>query len=255
MAGKRNLVSVIMPIFNAEKYVEDAINSVRHQTYLDWELLIVNDCSTDRSGIIAQKIASVDSRIIYLVNEINLGSGFSRNLAIEKAKGTFIAFLDSDDIWHPEKLKIQINFMIKNKIAFSHTSYGYINENDNKIKETFHVSKKLVNYYHLLKRTEISCLTAVYNCKMIGKFYMSNHRRKQDYALWLKILKSGYESYPIDIELAYYRQSKVSATSNKWLLIHKHILFLMETQQMNFFTALYYTFFWSLNGFYRYYLK
>lgn len=248
-------VSIITPVYNGEKFIFKTFESLLNQIYTNWEWIIVDDNSIDNSWLIINELRLIDVRIKIFKNEINMGAGFSRNIAIEKASGSFIAFLDCDDIWHPKKLKLQINLMKQNNIAFSHTSYGYIDENDNKIKGTFHVSKKLVNYFHLLKRTEISCLTAVYNCEMIGKFYMSNHRRKQDYALWLKILKSGYYSYPIDVELAYYRQRKASATSNKWLLIHKHILFLMETQNMNFFTALYYTLFWSINGFYRYFVK
>jgi teichuronic acid biosynthesis glycosyltransferase TuaG len=202
-----------------------------------------------------EEFKSKDSRVVLLINAVNQGSGVSRNRAIESANGEFIAFLDSDDIWHPEKLEIQLRFMKEGNIHFSHTSYGYKNEYGETIKSTFHVSKLPVTYKHLLKRTEISCLTAMYNCKEIGKFYMSEHRRKQDYALWLAILKSGVQSHPIDIELAYYRQTPNSATSNKFNLITKHYLFLRSTQKLNVIAAIYYTSFWAVNGFVRYYIK
>ena len=123
------------------------------------------------------------------------------------------------------------------------------------LKSTFHVSNHPINYSHLLKRTEISCLTAVYSHEVIGKYYMTEHRKKQDYALWLSILKNGNKSYPIDIELAYYRQTPGSATSKKSRLIINHIKFLMETQSMNLIQALYYTFYWMVNGFIRYFIR
>lgn len=250
-----NLVSVVTPVFNSEKYIAHTFQSLLNQSYPNWEWVLVDDCSSDNSVRIIEGFIQQDSRVRLLQNLENLGSGLTRNKAIEFAKGVFIAFLDSDDIWHPKKLEIQLNFMLERNISFSHTSYGYIDEHGNQIKSTFHVSDHPVTYKHLLKRTEISCLTAVYNCKEIGKFYMSDHRRKQDYSLWLAILKSGVESYPIDMELAYYRQTPNSATSNKFKLILKHYLFLKSTQKLNVIQTIYYTCFWAMNGFVRYYIK
>lgn len=251
----KNLVSVITPVFNSEKYITNTFQSLLNQSYLNWEWVLVDDCSSDNSVEIIEEFMKQDKRVKLLKNSKNLGSGATRNKAIENAEGDFIAFLDSDDIWHPKKLEVQVNFMLERNIAFSHTSYGYINEYGDTIKTTFHVSKLPVTYKHLLKRTEISCLTAMYNCNAIGKFYMSEHRRKQDYALWLAILKSGVESHPIDIELAFYRQTPNSATSNKFKLILKHYLFLKSTQKLHALQAIYYTCFWALNGFVRYYIK
>ena len=144
--------------------------------------------------------------------------------------------------------------MLRRNIGFSHTSYGYLDEKGNVIKSTFHVSKNPVEYKDLLKRTEISCLTAMYDVEIIGKFYMSEHRRKQDYALWLSILKTGAKSFGLDEELAYYRQRNNSATSNKFNLIGKHFSFLRETQEMNTIQAAKYTILWMVNGLVRYYL-
>lgn len=247
-------VSIITPVFNAERFLRETAKSVINQTYEDWEWVLVNDCSTDRSWEIMQELAETDSRIKIFSNTENIKSGKSRNFAIEQAQGRFIAFLDADDTWHYEKLAIQIPFMLENDYHFSHTSYGYLDENGNKIKSTLHVSKK-VNYNDLLKRTEISCLTAVYDSDKIGKFYMSEHARKQDYALWLSILKSGTNSYGIDKELAYYRQVQNSATSSKHKLILKHISFLKDTQGFSTIKAIYYTGFWMVNGFVRYFIK
>lgn len=250
-----DLVSIITPLYNSGLYITEAYKSVINQTYTNWEWIIVDDKSTDNSFEIVNKLAENESRIIIGQNPVNSGSGVTRNKAIEMAKGSIIAFLDSDDTWHPEKLERHVSYMNENDAAFSHTSYGYIDENGNKIKNTFHVSAKPVSYHDLLKRTEISCLTAMYNAGKIGKFYMSEHKRKQDYALWLSILKSGVNSYGLDEELAYYRQRKGSATNAKHKLILKHFSFLRETQQMNYLQAAYYTSYWLINGFVRYYIK
>lgn len=247
-------VSIITPVYNGAKFLRETAESVFSQTYENWEWILIDDFSTDDSWEIMQKLASEDRRILILQNTENLKSGKTRNNAIKMASGRFIAFLDADDLWHKDKLALQIPFMLDNNYYFTHTSYGYINESGNGIKSTLHVSKE-VNYQDLLKRTEISCLTAIYDVQNIGKFYMSDHARKQDYALWLSILKAGHHSYGLDKELAYYRQVAGSATSKKHKLILKHIEFLMDTQGFNTAKAVYYTSYWMLNGFVRYYLK
>jgi teichuronic acid biosynthesis glycosyltransferase TuaG len=249
------LVSVITPVYDSIKYVRRSIESVINQTFHNWEMILVDDGSSDGSLELIKSIAKTENRIKIIQNRENRGSGFSRNKAIKLATGKYIAFLDSDDTWHMDKLKVQIDLMEKNNWSFSHTSYGYISEKGERIKSTFHVSNHPVNYWDLLKKTEISCLTAIYNQKALGKCFMSEHRRKQDYSLWLSILKTGIESYPIDIELAFYRQRPGSATSKKSSLILGHIKFLMETQSMNLIQALYYTSYWMFNGFIRYFIK
>jgi teichuronic acid biosynthesis glycosyltransferase TuaG len=234
-------VSIITPVYNASRFLKLTADSVFDQIYQDWEWILIDDCSTDNSWEIMQQLAAGDSRIRIYKNATNLKSGKTRNLAIKKAEGRFIAFLDSDDLWAKDKLAIQIPFMLNNNYYFSHTSYGYMDEQGSIDKSTLIVSPE-VDYKHLLKRTEISCLTAVYDAEKIGKFYMSEHAQKQDYALWLAILKSGIKSYGIDKELAYYRQVKNSSTSQKYKLFFKHITFLKESQGFNLVQALSYTF-------------
>lgn len=247
-------VSIITPVFNAERFLEKTFESVLGQTYENWEWILVDDCSQDSSLELLKSFQLRDERIKVFRNEINRGAGWSRNYAIQNSIGRFIAFLDSDDLWVDRKLDVQIKFMIENNVHFSHTSYGYIDEEGSRIKSTFRVSP-VVDYVHLLKRTEISCLTAVYDADKIGKHYMSLHARKQDYALWLSILKLGIKSYGIDEELAYYRQVKGSATSNKFKLIAKHVSFLKDSQGFTSIKALYYTGYWMINGFVRYFIK
>lgn len=247
-------VSIITPVYNAARFLRATAKSVFGQSYADWEWLLIDDCSSDNSWTVMQELAETDKRVRIYQNATNLRAGKTRNRAIELSEGRFIAFLDSDDLWHVDKLKLQISFMLDNNYLFSHTSYGYLDEQGNKIKSTLHVSKE-VDYEHLLKYTEISCLTAIYDAQNIGKWYMSEHARKQDYALWLSILKSGVKSYGLDQELAYYRQVKGSATSKKYKLIWKHVTFLKQTQGFSTLKSIYYTSYWMVNGFIRYFIK
>ena len=249
------LVSIITPTYNSIKYIDRTVLSVLNQTYSDWEWIIVDDLSTDGTREYLSHLQNTDNRIKCFYSEKNQGSGPARNKAIELANGKYIAFLDSDDLWTPEKLQMQVDFMQKNNCAFSHTSYGFIDENDNVIKNTFHVSSMPVNYKMLLKRTEISCLTAIYDQEILGKMFMPDLRKKQDYALWLSILKKGYNSFPLDIETAFYRQHGNSATSNKFKLIIKHWNFLNKNEKLNWFKSLYYTISWGLGGFKKYYMS
>lgn len=247
-------VSIITPVYNAERFLFQTAESVLKQSYQNWEWILVDDCSSDNSWNILETLRDQDTRIRIFKNKENLRSGKTRNFAIQQAEGRFIAFLDADDLWHADKLALQIPFMVDNNYYFSHTSYGYLDENGHQIKSTLHVSK-WVNYQDLLKRTEISCLTAVYDAEKIGKHYMSEHALKQDYALWLSILRTGVKSYGLDIELAYYRQVKGSSTNKKHKLILKHISFLKDTQGFSTTKAIYYTAYWMINGFIRYFLK
>jgi teichuronic acid biosynthesis glycosyltransferase TuaG len=248
------LISIVTPVYNSAKYLNETIQSVINQTYKNWELLIVDDCSTDNSARIIKEIAAFDPRIRFMQLQCNQGSGPSRNLAIKEANGKYIAFLDSDDFWVAEKLEIQVNFLETNKIAFSHASYGYWDEEGIEIRKPFIVSRNAVDYQKLLKRTEISCLTAIYNQELIGKMYMPNYRRKQDYALWLSILKKGFNSVPQQKVLAYYRQRKGSVTNKKYKLIIKHYFFLRQNEKLSRFNSLKYTAYWIWNGLIKYYL-
>jgi len=249
------LVSIITPVYNSMQFLESTINSVIVQSYSNWEWILVDDCSTDGSSELLESLHEREPRVRLFRNPHNLGQGKSRNLAIEKASGDFIAFLDSDDLWVKEKLSIQIEYMAKRQVYFTHTSYGYIDEHGDRIKDTFHVSSHPISYRDLLRRTEISCLTAIYDAKNLGKFYMTEDRTKEDYALWLSILKTGVVSQGLDQELAFYRQHGNSTTSKKYRLILDHYTFLKDNQRLGTLQALKYTLAWIINGFLRYYIK
>ena len=248
-------VSIITPNYNTERFVGATIESVLAQTYGNWEMIIVDDASTDASVDIIREYVNRDERIRLIALDKNQGQGNARNVATDEAKGRWLAFLDSDDLWHPQKLERHLGFMQKVGAVLSHTSYEIIDEEGNKILSDFRVSKQPLRYRDLLKYNEIGCLTAIYDVSKIGKFYMPNLRRKQDYKLWLDILRKGYLSHPLDEVLAKYRLRKGSVTSNKTSLIYEHYKFLRQQEKLSPIQALFYTAYWGWNGFKKYYLN
>ena len=181
------LVSVIIPYFNKQKYISRTIYSVLNQSFKNIEILIVFDDSKKNDLKILKNFAKKDKRIKILVNKNNLGVAKSRNKAIKQSKGEFIAFIDADDIWKKDKLKFQVNYMKKNNILFSHTSYKIINENG-KIIGKFKV-KKNNNYKELLKSCDIGLSTVVSNKKVFSKHKFPIQKTKEDFSLWLKLAK------------------------------------------------------------------
>lgn len=253
----RHLISIITPVYNSSEYIRNTLDSVITQTYSNWEHLLVDDCSTDDSVAIIEEYVRKDIRFKLFKLDLNSGSGPARNLAIKNANGKYIAFLDSDDIWIAERLELHVKYMVEHNHAVSHASYGYLTEQGEIFRKPYLVSTHPVDYKYLLKHTDISCLTAMYDQEQIGKFFMPALRRKQDYALWLAILKAGYKSvpYPREKVLAYYRQRKGSATSNKWSLLLKHYTFLRKQEGIGRLGSLFYTFHWVTGGFKKHYLN
>lgn len=209
-----NLVSIITPMYNSENFIKNTIESVLNQTYKNWEMIIVDDCSKDNGIKIVEKYVNKDKRIKLYKNKINLGGAETRNIAIKEAKGKYIAFLDSDDIWKETKLEKQLNFMIKNNYDFTYTKYERVSEEGKKLNLLSKIPPK-VGYTELLKRDSIGCLTAMYNCKNIGKVYIPNIKIGQDYALWLEILKKVDYAYGLEENLAEYRVRKNSLSKGK----------------------------------------
>lgn len=210
---KEKLVSIITPSYNSEKYIVETIKSVLHQTYQHWELLITDDGSTDTTVKIVEEYIKKDHRI-QLFKIQNSGAAIARNNSIKNAKGDYIAFLDSDDIWLPEKLGKQMHFMHKNKIALSYTFYETINELGVDLNKLIKPPLKLT-YKDNLYSNYIGCLTAMYDVSILGKVYMPVIRKRQDYALWLKILKQIPYAMGIDESLALYRVRENSMSSSK----------------------------------------
>ncbi|MCK5535976.1 MAG: glycosyltransferase family 2 protein, partial [Bacteroidales bacterium] len=210
------LVSIITPSYNSQKFIQDAIDSVLSQTYQNWEMIIVDDVSSDRSNDIIEEYIKKDNRIKLIKLAKNSGPSVARNKAIHLANGRYIAFLDSDDCWHSSKLTKQLSFMQEQDIALSYTGYYRIKEESGEIIDQIHVPKK-VDYNELLKQNIIGCLTAIYDTHKIGKIYMPDIFRRQDFGLWLKILKKVPYAYGMLEPLASYRVRTSSVSSNKIL--------------------------------------
>ncbi len=210
----KNLISVIIPSYNASNYIKYTISSVLNQTYKYFEIIIVDDCSTDNTVEEIKKIIFSDKRIRFFQLKKNLGVSYCRNFAISKAKGEYYCFLDSDDIWDKNKLELQLNFMKKNNYLFSFTSYRLIDFNNSIIKNKISVPKK-INYNRLLKENSIACLTVMINRKLFKKDLFENAHH-EDYIAWLSILKEERYAYGLNTTLASYRKTKNSISANKF---------------------------------------
>lgn len=213
-----HLVSIIMASYNSEKLIIETINSVLAQTYNNWELLITDDCSDDSTWDIIENFSITDKRILVDRNKINEGAAVSRNNSILKSKGRFIAFLDSDDIWYPKKLEIQLDYMISNNNVFSFSAFD-VRNHKKKYLYTKNIPERLVSFNYLLSHNVIGCLTVVYDTSYLGKMLMPDLLRRQDYGLWLKILKKIKFSKGINKPLACYTKSEDSLSSNKFKLL------------------------------------
>ena len=206
MAG---LVSIIMPSYNTAPYIAGSIQSVIDQTYKDWELIIVDDCSTDNTDEVITSLH--DERIRYFKNERNGGAAVSRNKALRKAKGKWIAFLDSDDLWNPEKLEKQIAFMKENGYVFSYTNYEEIDADGNKTGVRVTGPKKITKS-GMYNYCWPGCLTVMYDANHIGLIQIEDIKKNNDYAMWLKVCKKA-DCYLLDECLAQYRKGRIGSVS------------------------------------------
>ena len=239
------LVSVIMPAYNSESHISESIESVLSQTYSNWELLITDDLSSDKTREIVKQFCINDKRIKLFINAENGGAGVARNYSIEQAQGRYIAFLDSDDIWHKDKLSKQINFMEENGVGLSYTAYQKIENNELKgiVNPPLHTS-----YKKLLNGNVIGCLTAVYDTEQVGKQFMPLIRKRQDMGLWLQILKVIPKAYCLQEVLAYYRVDS-GMTQNKLKILRWQWRFYRDVVHLGFFSAAYRFFIYSIKGF------
>lgn len=238
----KTLVSIITPVYNAEKTIGDTIESVLKQTFENFEMIIVDDISTDETINIIKNYQKKDKRIKLFVLDKKGGASAARNKALSEAKGDYIAFLDGDDLWKENKLETQIKFMKKNNYAFSYTDYEYIDDNNRKIGIMRKCPRK-VSYFRMLLGDSIGCLTVVYDSKIVGKIQIPNIKKRNDYALWCQILKKVKKGYKCNEILAFYRVGNDSLSSgNKFKLLKYHYKMHREINKFNTLVSLFFTF-------------
>lgn len=225
------VVSIIMPSYNTGKFIGETIESVLAQSYTDWELIIVDDCSTDDTDAIIEKYLE-DDRIRYIKNERNSGAAVSRNKALREAKGKWIAFLDSDDLWDPKKLEKQIAFMEKNGYHFSYTNYVEIDECSNYNGKTVSGPKRITKR-GMYNYCWMGCLTVMYDAEFVGQIQIADIKKNNDYAMWLKVCKRA-NCYLLEETLAKYRKRGGSISNQGYVkLIKWHYRLFRQAENKN----------------------
>ena len=247
---KIDLVSIITPSYNSEKFISQTMESVLSQTYQNWEMIIVDDKSPDDSNIIIEKYIKQDKRIKLIKLNKNSGPAVARNVAIKEAKGRYIAFLDADDVWYPNKLEKQIAFMKENNLAFTYSAYEIIDEQDKSIGKF--VPPSFITCESMLKTCSVGCLTAIYDTKKLGKIFMPIIDKRQDYGLWLKILKKIKITKGLNEVLAKYRIRKNSVSSNKLKAAKYQWKIYRDVENLNLIKSIYYFLHYAYNGIKKY---
>ncbi len=240
----KKLISIIMPTYNCGQFIGKTIESIQKQTYKNWELIIMDDCSKDNTKEVVKKYLD-DKRIKYHILKTNSGAAVARTKAMELARGNYMAFLDSDDLWTKDKLSKQIKFMEKNNYNFTCTAYKQIDEDGNSLNKVIYSPKK-INYNRLLLDCPVGNSTVMYNVDALGKFEVPNIRKRNDDALWLQILKKEKYIYGMKDILMQYRIRKNSISSNKLDLIKYHWYLYREIEHLSIFRSVFHICYWCL---------
>ena len=242
---REGLVSIITPTYNCGRFIGETIESVQKQTYANWEMVIVDDCSIDRTKEIVEEYISKDARIQYYCLENNSGAAVARTRAMQLADGEYMAFLDADDLWTEDKLEKQLQFMKQNKYAFSCTSYEQIDEDGNLTNKIVKTIPK-TSYNRLLLDCPVGNSTVMYSVKKMGKFEVPNIRKRNDDALWLQMLKKEKYIMGMPDILMKYRIRRNSISSNKLKVIKYHWILYREIEHLNIFRSLFHIGYWCV---------
>ena len=242
---QKNLVSIITPTYNCGAFIADTINSVLAQTYTDWEMIIVDDCSTDDTRAIVERYRAKDSRFIYHCLETNSGAAVARTKSMELAKGEYMAFLDSDDLWTPDKLERQLKFMRDNDCAFSCTAYEQIDEEGKPLGKIINTVPK-TDYNRLLLDCPVGNSTVMYSVAKMGKFQVPNIRKRNDDALWLQMLKKEKYIHGMPDVLMRYRLRSNSISANKLKVIKYHWILYREIEHLSIPRSVFHIFWWCV---------
>ncbi len=228
----KGLVSIITPTYNCARFIGETIESIQAQTYTDWELIIVDDCSTDNTAEIVGKYSAIDSRIKYYCLDMNSGAAVARTTAMDYADGQYMAFCDSDDLWMHDKLEKQLEFMKNNNYAFSATAYQQIDEDGNSLDRVIKTVKK-TDYNRLLLDCPIGNSTVMYDVEKMGKFEVPDIRKRNDDALWLQMLKKEKYIWGMTDVLMKYRIRKNSISSNKLSVVKYHWILYRKIEHLS----------------------
>lgn len=251
-----DLVSIVTPMYKGATFVGETFRSVQEQTYSNWEMIIVDDCSPDDGAGIAEvkKYAEKDKRIKLIASSVNKGSSGARNIALHEVQGRYITFLDSDDIWSPTFLESQLNFMKEKSAAIVTASYHRINEQGIQVLHPFIVPQK-VDYWEILKSNPISCLTTIYDRKIVGEHYFREELKslRDDYAFWLEMLRNKVDyAYGNPKILASYRLVSTSVTRNRRKLIKPQFLIYYKVERLGLLRSIYYFMNWAIRSVLKY---
>ena len=243
------MVSIIVPVYNAVKYIETTIDMVSRQTYKDWELILVDDASTDGSADLIEKIvASQGKRVRLIRKSVNEGAAAARNTGIDASAGRYIAFLDADDVWMPDKLQKQIAFMEETGAAFSFHSYEFGDDKANPTGKVVRAPKKLT-FRQALSRTVIFTTTVMFDTEKIDMEIIHMPQvPSEDTATWWRILKSGYVAYGLDENLAIYRRPARSLSSNKFIAIQRIWFLYRNIADLSVIQSVYYFIGWAVRA-------
>ncbi len=233
------MISIVVPVHNAEKFLEETIKSVMAQTYTDWELLLVDDCSKDASKTIASGYEALDKRIRLIALEENVGAAKARNVGIRESKGAYLAFLDADDIWVKEKLERELKFMKEKQAAFVFSGYEFADEQAVGTGKIVRVPET-INYKQALKNTTIFTSTVLFDRSKIDKeLLLMPDVKSEDTATWWQILKTGIEAYGLNENLVLYRRSANTLSSNKFEAIKRIWYLYRKVEKLNIFSSCY----------------
>lgn len=247
-----DLVSIIIPVYNAQKYIKETIDSILSQTYENYEIILVDDCSTDNTANIIKQYS--DNRIVYHLQEKNGGAGVARNTALSIAKGQYVAFLDSDDIWESDKLEKQMNLHKENSACWFSYTGAYVIDEDSKKTNKIRKVKKSISYKKLLKNTMIITSSVLIDRNHCGDFRMSEIRSGQDYATWLMLLHKKGVAYGVCEPLCQYRVSSNSLSSNKFKSIKQVYNIQRRQEKINPISAAYNTCWFIFHAFIKHFL-
>lgn len=244
------LVSIIVPVYNAEKYIRETIATVQKQSYENWELLLVMDgCKDNSQSVIEECLKECpDQRVRMVFQPHNMGAAQARNRGLKEAKGRYIAYLDADDLWNSDKLKKQLAFMEERKAIFSFTGYEFADENGKGLDKIVRVPD-VMEYRDALKNTTIFTTTVMFDTDGIGKELLEMPVIKsEDTALWWKVLRNGYKAYGLDENLAYYRRAGKSLSSNKLEAIRRIWNLYRKAEKLPVLKSMYYFCFWAVRA-------